>query len=182
VLLVAAFLTATNAISAGAHGGKQRLALAPAGSWVVSAWTSPDPPRVGRLDVSVAVLRSRTREPEPNAIVQVSARRPGANDTVRATAVLDPGGVFGFFSMPLAHATLPLSAEGPWRITVAVSGTDGDGAATFEIDVAPPAAMPWTVLVATVVAMVVAFMVWRVRPRDTRAARPDDDSKGEVSR
>jgi len=38
------------------NGGTLRLGHVTAGPYHVSAWTQPQPPRVGRLDLSVAVM------------------------------------------------------------------------------------------------------------------------------
>ena len=161
-----------------AHGGKQRLVLAPAGPYLVSAWTAPDPARVGRLDVSVAVLGRETREPEPNATVRISARRAGA--VVSAPAVLDPGGVLGLFSTPLFHATIGLGAEGVWQVAVFIEGPAGSGPAgsgpagaggvAFDIDVVPAPPIRWTVLMVGVAIPLVALVIWRLRRRPPPAA------------
>ena len=46
----------------GAHGGRVQLAKVPAGPYLVSVWTLPDPPRAGSLDVSLAVMEPRTEQ------------------------------------------------------------------------------------------------------------------------
>jgi hypothetical protein len=56
-----------------ANGGTPRLNKTTAGPHLVSVWTAPDPPRVGRLDVSVAVMRPSTGEPALDAAARVSA-------------------------------------------------------------------------------------------------------------
>ncbi len=81
-LLVMAAITAPG--PAYAHGGKLQLARAPAGPYAVSAWTQPNPPRVGRLDVSVVVLRPDTGEPMEHVEARVTARHVQSSQSVSA--------------------------------------------------------------------------------------------------
>ena len=59
---VALVLILLGSANAEANGGALRLARAPLGPYVVSVWTQPDPPRVGTIDVSVAVMAPGTGE------------------------------------------------------------------------------------------------------------------------
>ncbi len=143
--------------SARANGGTLRLARAEAGPYLVSVWTQPDPPRVGRLDVSVAVMRPQDSTPVLDVAATVAARH--ADDpasSVSGVAVRGGGG-----NLLLYHAELELSRAGRWRVTVAVQAPAGQGSASFQVEAvrgAPYA--PFLVAVAGAV-----LLVWILRRR-----------------
>lgn len=140
-----------------ANGGTVRLAKIPAGPYLVSAWTQPDPPRVGRLDLSVAVMRPQTEAPVLDATVQVRAERADGSGTPVTVALARGGG-----GNPLyAHAVLGVPAAGRWRMTVGVEGPSGTGAAAFELDVAPPRPLVWVLLPGMLIGL--GLMWWIVR-------------------
>ena len=59
--------------TAWANGGTPRLTNAIVGPYTASVWTKPEPPRVGRMHVSVAVMRPQDSSPILDAHVQVAA-------------------------------------------------------------------------------------------------------------
>ncbi len=117
-----------------ANGGTLRLGRATSGPYLVSVWTRPDPPRVGRLDLSVAIMTPDT----PRAILDAEAR-------AIATLITDPATLTttrlerGTGGTPrLYHGNLEVPAVGPYRILIQASGPAGSGEAAFEVDVQPP--------------------------------------------
>lgn len=109
--------------SAWANGGTPRLAAASAGPYAVSVWTQPDPPRVGELDTSVAVMHPNTGAPAPDATVRVSAEPLESTGKSASTLARRGGGG----NLLLHHATLTLPADGRWRVTVQVEGSKAGG-------------------------------------------------------
>lgn len=150
--------------SARANGGTPRLAAASAGPYAVSVWTQPDPPRVGELDTSVAVMHPDTGAPVLDVTVRVSAEPvEGAGKSASTLARRGEGG-----NLLLYHATLELSREGRWRVTVRAEGAKGKGSASFDLHVGPARSSWW--LGATVAgALLLMVVAWhrmrRAAPR-----------------
>jgi len=145
------------------NGGTLRLAKVPAGPHLLSAWTQPDPPRVGRLDVGVAVMRPPEGEAILDAEVQIRAARiDGGAGTATSPAIQGAGG-----NLLLYHAALELPAAGRWRVTVLARSPLGNGQAAFDLAVQGPSPLPW-LLGVLAVAIAVGWLLWRLRPRRRR--------------
>lgn len=146
---VSTFLTAAVSLTAEGHGaGTVRLSKVAAGPYLLSAWTQPNPPRVGRLDVSVAVMQPKTEKPVFGAAVHLSAESTARSGTplVASLERRADGNPFYYHGIP------ELPAAGPWRITVAVQGPAGAGQAVFDLDVSPPRPLAWSLAPGAVVA------------------------------
>jgi hypothetical protein len=164
-LLVMAAITAPG--PACAHGGKLQLARAPAGPYAVSAWTQPNPPRVGRLDVSVVVLRPDTGEPMAHVDARVTARHVPSSQFVSAAVGPDTS-LFSFLSPALRHGTIELRAPGHWRVNISVAGPQGQGDVDFDLDAEPPWRIPSAGFWMGFVIIVVAAWIYH-RARSTRS-------------
>lgn len=116
-----------------ANGGALRLSKAQAGPYLVSAWTQPDPPRVGRLHVSIAVMRSPTAEPVLDVEVGLRATAVEAEEATSATSLERGAGG----NLLLYHGELEIPTAGPRRVTVMVNGPAGRGQATYEVVALP---------------------------------------------
>lgn len=139
-----------------ANGGTLRLASAPAGPYVVSAWTQPDPPRIGRIDVSVAVMQPGTGEPVLDARARLVAEPKWHGGSVARTELQRGGGG----NLLLYHGEVEASGEGRWRLTIEVEGPAGRGQAAFGLDVVPPNPVVWWLLGAAST-VVVGLLGWR---------------------
>lgn len=146
-----------------ANGGTPRLNKTSAGPYLVSAWTQPDPPRVGRVDVSVAVMHPLTGEPALDVEGHLSAKSIPVRETT-TSATLERGGGGNLF---LYHANLELPAAGRWEVTVSLEGPEGAGQVAFELDVRPPTPAAWWLIIGAVV----AGAVWWLWVRTTRRQR-----------
>ncbi|RMF86786.1 MAG: hypothetical protein D6736_14280 [Nitrospinota bacterium] len=122
-----------------ANGGTPRLEAVAAGPYLLSAWTQPDPPRVGRLHVSVAVMDPSTKGVILDADVRLMVHPVGEEGRLTSIQATHGAGTNAL----LYHANVELSREGPWLITVQVEGEDGQGVASFSLAVEPPAALGW---------------------------------------
>lgn len=122
----------------GADGGVLRLASARAGPYLVSAWTQPDPPKVGGwIDVSVAVMRPDTRAPVLDAEVPLSAQAGGAETIARVKLERGTAG-----NLLLYHGELEVPVSGQWRLTLAIQGSEGHGWTAFDLEVLSPRPLP----------------------------------------
>jgi hypothetical protein len=117
-----------------ANGGTLRLGRATSGPYLVSAWTRPEPPRVGRLDLSVAIMTPDTQR----AVLDAEARASATlltDPTTMTTTRLERG----TGGIPLLyHGNLEVPAAGPYRVLIQSSGPAGSGEAAFEVDIQPP--------------------------------------------
>jgi hypothetical protein len=158
------------ALDAEANGGRLRLAREPAGPYLVSVWTDPDPPRLGRLDVSVAVMRPPDGDPVLDAEVRLRARPPGDRETPPPVTLRRGAGG----NLLLHHGEVELLTDGRSALTVEVVGPAGRGAVTFSIDVLPRQGSAWVVAaIGLLMTLVVGFVLFsrRSRSRQGRAFR-----------
>jgi hypothetical protein len=126
-------------LTAWAHGGTLRLSHTRVGPYTVSVWTQPVTPRVGELDVSVAVMRPQDDAPILDANVRVAAESPDrSGGVITAVAVKGAGG-----NRLLSHARLKLPSTGRWRIAIVVQGPAGKGGTAFEVQVQPSRQLWW---------------------------------------
>lgn len=140
-----------------ANGGTVQISSQPAGPYQVSVFTAPSPITVGMVDVSVLV------------------QKPGSTDLVegvQVTVTADPvghTGEAGEFEATHEQATnklyyaadVPLQSEGRWRIGVQLSGAQGEGATSFEVDATPESLLDRPLTVALLVAVpVLAVLAW----------------------
>ena len=140
-----------------AHGIGKTLALnEPAGPYLLSVWTDPDPLRADETHVVVGVTDPATRQP----IVS------GVEVTITLIAVDDPTVVFSetagtdnvnrFFYAAEFNDQV---TEGRWQVGVRVTGEPGTGElAGHEIDIAPPRRINWLWL--GIGGVIVAVVVW----------------------
>jgi hypothetical protein len=164
-----------------AHGGgTPQLAIVEAGPYRVSAWTQPNPIRVGVLHVTVAVFEApgpgaREGETGPlvlDAQVHVTLAPLGhAADTLTAQATRK-NALNKFFY----ETDLELPSQGQWQAVIEVQGPAGAGSADFQIQALPPsrfgslAALAWPVQGGLGLLLVVAAWWW------ARSAHSQDKS------
>jgi hypothetical protein len=169
---VASILVSFSLLPAGAdaHGGRLQCELAPAGAYVVSVWTAPDPARVGLLDFSASILRADTRRPVSDVGMRLTARAAAAPGFVEGVGSRAAGGLFDFLAPPLYHVKVDIPAPGRWHVSVSVAGSAGRGEVGFDIDVAPPLTIPWRMMTAGVAVSVLLLAAWLAAKG--RAGRP----------
>lgn len=154
---------------AGANGGTLRLSRVTAGPYHVSAWTQPQPPRVGRLDLSVALMFPESGQAVPDGEVRaIILRAEGPETRIRRTLGRGAGG-----NVLLYHAVLDVPLPGRWRVTIEAGGPLGGGQTAFDLDVLPPLPFARLALSALAVATLVAVGWWiRTRLTSKRGAAP----------
>jgi hypothetical protein len=165
--LIEVFLVALGLVSvvglpsvADANGGTLRLSRATAGPYLVSAWTRPDPPRVGRLDLSVAVMTPDSGQAVLGAEVRANAALTARQEVTTSTRLERGGGG----NLLLYHGNVELPAAGAWRILIEADGPNGSGIAAFELDVRTPLPIAAPIAIG-VVALSAGGALWWVRTR-----------------
>ncbi len=157
------------ALPGAAHGGGViRIAAAPLGPYQLSVWTAPEPPRVGRIHVTVGLAAATDGTPVTGETVRVTAYGPEGTSPVSGMATHE-----GALIPVLYEADLFVSTPGAWRFEVTVAGV---GSADFSLQVIE-AAPNWTLYGLIGVAVVVgAWMLMlrggRQRPRRRRTPAP----------
>jgi hypothetical protein len=136
---------ATSVQPAQAHGGGEpQLVNAQADPYRVSAWTRPEPIRVGTMHLSVAISESpgpgssgeETGDLVLDAAVRVQMNpisQPGPGLVTSATRE-------DAVNKLLYEADMELPAEGQWQVVISVEGAAGTGSASFNIEVLPASA------------------------------------------
>lgn len=176
-LLAAVMLAA--ALPLLAHGGGvPRVINEPAGPYLVSVWTDPDPLRVDESHVDVAVSHPDSREPIVSGIRVFVDLQYLADSTLQARQEATTAQSANKTIFVAVFKDLP--ADGRWLGTVMVDGEAGAGEpVTFEVDILPPAPFPWgrMALIGAAVLGLAAVVVWQMRrqpqqPRSRRRSAP----------
>jgi hypothetical protein len=142
--------------SAAHGGGVIRIAAASLGPYQLSVWTAPEPPRVGRVHVTVGLAAATDGAPVTGETVHVTAYGPEGAAPVRVMATHE-----GALVPVLYEADLFLPTPGAWRFEVDVAGV---GSADFSLQVGE-AAPNWPLYGLIGVAVVVGGWVVMVRGR-----------------
>lgn len=168
ILLLLLLLLAVPPVVLAHGGGTPRLINEPAGPYWISVWSTPDPARVGELHLTLGIS-------EPGEGREAGLPVLGADVRVR----LEPGS--GVEAAPLTtlatnenstnklfyEADLELSAAGAWQVHILVDGPDGQGTATFPLEVSAAQSTNWVLLGGGGVVLVVvlfALFSWRRKP------------------
>lgn len=168
LLLLAAALAYVPGIRA--HGiGTPRLLNEPAGPYLLSAWTDPDPLRADQTHVVVAVSDPASREP----IVS------GVEIIVTMTSMDDPAlirrtgaGTDNVNQLLYAAEFNDQLTAGRWRVGLNVSGERGAGPElSFEVTVEPARGLNWLWIgVSGLAAVLVLWVVVSAQPSRARGA------------
>jgi hypothetical protein len=125
-----------------AHGtGTPQLLNAPAGPYLLSVWTDPDPLRADEAHVVVAVVEPDTQEFIVSDVAVTVRLRSLADPTVElvAAAASDDTNRL-LFAAEFNDQVTP----GRWHVGVSAAGARGaSDEVTFEIDVAPARGFNW---------------------------------------
>ena len=164
-----------------AHGGgTPQLTNEPVGSYLLSAWTNPNPAVVGVVHVTAAVAEASTGAAVTDPVVHItavpmSAAGAGAGAPIAAEATHDDAEIPIFY-----EADMKVPTPGDWRFAFAVEGAQGAGSAAFTLSVRP-AGPNWLVLglvgVGVVLVAGVGWMLLRRGGGDHRR-RPGSSQSG----
>jgi len=158
-------------LSASAHGtGTPQLLNAPAGPYLLSVWTDPDPLRADETHVVVAVLEPATQEFIVSDVAVKVRLRSLADPTVE---LVETAGTDNTNRLLFAAEFNDRVTPGRWQVGVSAAGARGAGdEVTFEIEVAPARGFNWLWLgVAGLGAAVVAWLLASMRRPAKRRPR-----------
>lgn len=158
-----------------AHGiGKAQLLNEPAGPYLISAWTDPDPLRADEAHVVVGVSDPNSRAPIVSGVEVTVTLTSVANESVVITEVAGTDNVNQLLYAAEFNDRL---SEGRWRVDLAVTGEQGAGQpAGFTVDIQP--ARGFNMLWLGIGGLVVIVGAWLIgsmhgeKPARSRRGRP----------
>jgi hypothetical protein len=176
LLLALAIITTGRAVGHG--GGAPQIVNEPAGPYLVSAWTDPDPLRVGTIHMTVAV--SEPAGVEAAAATEAGTAVLGAAVRVVLESMDNPtirpvGGLAtheNAINRLFYEADLDVPETGIWRVNLLIDGPAGAGETGFEVQVLPPSRLNWPILVAAAAVVLVAAVLVQISGR-SRPPRND---------
>lgn len=140
-----------------AHGGgTPQLVNAPAGAYLISAWSQPDPVRVGIFHLTIAVAQADTFEPILEAAVSVELLHSNGQQLMtQATHAQATNKLF-------YESDLKIDTTGEWAVIIIVNGSEAVG---FPLNVLPPLSPlrrfgPWLV---AGLGLITLFLFFRFR-------------------
>ncbi len=163
ILAALLLLVVWGAPAARGHGmGRPQVLNQPAGPYLLSAWTDPDPLRADETHVVVAVINPDNQEPIVTG-VEVSVLMRSLDDPARQ--VTRTAGTDYVNQLLYAAEFDDEVSEGRWRVELSVDGERGAGDGVgFDVDVGPPRTFNWLWIgVGGVGLIVVAWMVSAMR-------------------
>ncbi len=124
------------------HGmGKPQVLNQPAGPYLLSAWTDPDPLRADETHVVVAVIDPANQEPIVTG-VEVSVAMTSLADPTQQ--VIETAGTDKVNQLLYAAEFNDMVSEGRWRVDLSVDGERGAGDGVgFEVEVGPARTFNW---------------------------------------
>jgi hypothetical protein len=130
-LLMVGIISVGNGL-AHADGGKLQLSEQ-VGPWKVSLFTSPTPPTVGLVDITVLVQQADTNELVSDATIRIVAREGSSGFTLQKTATREAA-----TNKLFQAAWLDLPTPGLWAVTAQISQGETLVETTFDLFVSPP--------------------------------------------
>ncbi len=172
-ILIAALVVLAVAATVEAHGiGTPRVVNQPAGPYLLSAWTDPDPLREDETHVVVGVTDATTNEPIVTGVEVAVTLTSAADPAVAFTEIAAADSVNRLLYAVEFNDQL---AAGRWLVSLRVSGAPGLGeGVTFPIDVEPARGFNWLWLgIGGLAAIVLGWLAVAMRgEKPTRAQRP----------
>jgi hypothetical protein len=145
--------------------GKMQLAAEPAGPYMMTVWTSPDPAEVGEIHVALALVMAEDASPilDADVIVRLTSLDGDVSLTGQATTENSENKF-------LYEAIFELDEPGPYQVGIVASGSDGtSGATSFELVVESAATFNWLYLIPIILGLAaVAFLFIALRQRPNK--------------
>lgn len=145
--------------------GVMQLAAEPAGPYMLTVWTSPDPVQVGEVHVAIAVVQAEDALPvlEADVLVRLTPEDGGQ-------AISGPATTENSENKFLHEAILDVAESGNYQVDIVVEGADGGlGEASFPLVVEGGAGPNWALALAAVAVVAVAVvLIVRYRRQGSR--------------
>ncbi len=165
-----------------AHGGgTPQLVNEPAGNYLVSVWTAPNPLRVGQVHLTIALSELTTEglpgEPLLGAAVRVMMEPqdiPGAQP-IGGLATHEQSVNRLFYEIDLE-----VPAEGLWQVTLLLDGPAGRGQVSFDVQVLPPGSglgLVWPIAAGVAILLAIVY-IYR---QGTRTQQPQPAAQDKQS-
>lgn len=137
-----------------------QLAAEPAGPYMMTVWTSPDPARVGEVHVALALVLAADASPILDADVIIRL-----NSLEADKELVEPATTDNSENKFLYEAIFDLDEPGIYQIDIVASGLDGaSGATSFELEIESAAGFNWLYLIPIVLGLAaIAFLVFALR-------------------
>lgn len=169
-----------------AHGGgAPQLTSEPAGPYLVYAWSEPEPWRVGEVHLSMLV----TRPNEEAQATQVEVPVTDADISVTYTPVDGAAGPMQvdavrqeYLNNYYFEADTMLPEEGAWRITLNISGTQGDGSTEFTMTAQPAQTVNWMLVGSAGAVLLLGIALAGVWSRKQEPAQSGSEARPSGSR
>lgn len=164
-LLLLLLLLALPAVVLAHGGGTPQLVNQPVGPYWLSAWTSPDPPRVGQLHLTFGLAEPGEGREAGAPVLGATVRlrlQPAA--AVAASPITTLATNENAANRLFYEADVTVPAAGAWQVRIQVEGPDGQGTASFPLQVQPLQTTNWLLLGGGGVLLVVALFAlftWR---------------------
>jgi hypothetical protein len=150
--------------------GTMQLAAVPAGPYMLTVWTSPDPASSSEdLHVALAVVLAEDASPVLEADVQVQLTPEGDGPVISGPATIENSE-----NKFLHEAILDVGQSGDYLVEIFVEGADGGfGQASFPLQVEGGSGLNWTlILVAVAVVASAVILIGRYRRNPDMSAGP----------
>jgi hypothetical protein len=147
-----------------------QLAAVQAGPYKITAWTSPDPARVGEVHVAVAVTLAEDASPVLDAEVSVILNPLGDGSPISAPATTDNS------ENKFLYEAIVLTEEGgTYETIISIVGSDGArGDASFELEIESESSINWFLVGSAII--ILAALLYLVIKR--RASKEVDEAEG----
>ncbi|MDJ0754769.1 MAG: hypothetical protein QNJ45_14690 [Ardenticatenaceae bacterium] len=130
-ILIVGILALLPVTAYGHGGGRPQLFREPAGPYLVSVWSLPDPMTVGEVNLVVLVTGNQEGAVDNyilDADIDISLRRGLSTVETRATHDQATNNLF-------YESYFDIDRAGTWNVNVTVNGPAGEGTASFSMDV-----------------------------------------------
>lgn len=150
--------------SAQAHGGgTPRLVNEDIGPYWLSVWTSPDPPRVGELHLTIGLSEPGVGRSAGDAVLGADVEVQLAPQATAEEAIVAAATNAQSTNKLFYETDVQVPRTGTWDVTIRASGPAGSGSATFSLAVQEESGLNWPLVGAAALAMVVVVVVVQSR-------------------
>ncbi len=142
--------------------GKMQLAAEPAGPYMMTVWTSPDPVEVGEVHIALALVLAEDASPILDADVIVRLSSPYGDKELTEPATIENSE-----NKFLYEAIFELDEAGLYQVDIQASGVDGaTGATSFELEVESASGFNWLYSIPIILGLAAtAFLIFALRQR-----------------